>query len=112
MTNTKEDKTLGQLHHIKKRRKGKHLEYQERQLIEYLVREAYPKKVSVKKLVGIIGCSESTIRRELKRGKVKLRDSMWKEYISYSTDIAQRHYDYQATNKGPELKILNDYEFV
>lgn len=103
---------MGQLHHIKKRRKGKHIQYEERQLIEHIVKKSHPKKISVRKLISIIGCSESTIRRELKRGKVKLRDWMWREYTSYSADIAQRYYDYQATNKGPDLKILKDYEFV
>jgi len=103
---------LGQIHDIKKRRKGKHLRYEDRQFIEYLVREAYPKKVSVKALVEAIGCSESTIRRELKRGKVKQLSSELIEYESYSADVAQQDYDYKASNKGPELKLSKDYEFV
>lgn len=31
------------------------------------------------------------------------------EYYSYSADIAQQDYDYKASSKGPELKILKDY---
>ena len=37
---------------------------------------------------------------------------MWKEYTSYSAEIAQERYDFQASNKGPQLRISNDYEFV
>lgn len=103
---------MGHIHHNKKRKKGKHLKFEDRQYIEYLVRKTYPKKISVSSLVDAIGCSESTIRRELRRGKVKLRDSMWQEYISYSAEVAQQRYDYQASNKGPQLRISNDYEFV
>ena len=103
---------MGQLHDIRKRKKGKHLNFQDRQLIEYLVRNAYPKKVSVSKLVDKIGSSESTIRRELKRGKVIQLSTELIEYKSYSAEIAQNDYDFHASNKGPDLKIANDYEFV
>lgn len=103
---------MGQIHHIRKRKEGKHLEYKERQLIEYLVNKRKKKRISVTKLKETIGCSESTIRRELKRGSIVLRTSTWEEYESYDADKAQRHYDYQATNKGPNLKILKDYDFV
>ena len=62
-------KSLGYIHHSRKRKKGKHLRFEDRQFIEYLVRKAYPKKVSISLLVESIGCSESTIRRELKEEK-------------------------------------------
>lgn len=103
---------MGQIHHIRNRKKGKHLRYQERQLIEYLVRKAYPKKVKVRMLVEAIGCSESTIRRELKRGEVPQLSTELIEYKSYSADAAQQNYDYQSSAKGPGLKIANDYSFV
>ena len=92
---------MGHIHHIRKRKNGKHLNYQDRQLIEYLVKKASPKKVSAKKLASIIGCSESTIRRELKRGKVLQLSTHLIEYKSYSAEIAQQSYDYQSSNKGP-----------
>jgi len=103
---------LGQIHDIRKREKGKHLQFSDRQFIEYLVRKAYPKKVSVRKLAEAIGCSESTIRRELKRGRVIQLSSELIEYESYSAEIAQQDYDYRATAKGPDLKINRDYAFV
>ena len=68
--------------------------------------------VSVKKLVAKIGCSESTIRRELRRGKVLQLSSELIKYKSYSSEIGQQYYDYHAGNKGPNLKITNDYDFV
>lgn len=103
---------MGRLNCIKRRKKGKHLKYQDRQFIEYLVKKVYPKKVSVKSLMHKIGCSESTIRRELRRGKVMQLSSELVQYTSYSADVAQEDYDYRASSKGPALKISNDYDFV
>ena len=103
---------MGQTNYIKERKKGEHLTYEDRQLIEYIVRKRYPKKVSIKSLRSKIGCSESTIRRELKRGKVIQISSELVQYTSYSAEVAQEHYDYQASNKGPNMKISNDYDFV
>ncbi|NLK13067.1 MAG: IS30 family transposase [Candidatus Phytoplasma sp.] len=103
---------MGQIHHIKKKKNGKHLNFEDRQFIEYLVKKAYPKKVSIQMLVDAVGSSESTIRRELKRGKVLQVSSELVEYHSYSAEIAQSNYDYNATAKGPSLKIAKDYDFV
>lgn len=103
---------MGQIHHIRKRKKGKHLTFENRQFIEYLVRKSHPKKVSVKLLVDAVGSSESTIRRELKRGRVIQLSHDLIEYVSYSAEVAQQNYDYNASGKGPELKIANDYDFV
>jgi hypothetical protein len=55
---TKEDKSLGQIHNIKRRRKGKHLTYKDRQFIEYLVKKAHPKKASAALIAEAVGCSE------------------------------------------------------
>ena len=76
------------------------------------MKRAYPKKVSVSLLTDKIGCSESTIRRKLRRGNVIQLSSELIKYKSYSAKIAQQNYDYQSSNKGPNLKIANDYEFV
>lgn len=103
---------MGKTNYIKKRKKGKHLTFEERQYIEYLVKKAYPKKVSKSFLVKALGCSYSTIQRELKRGEVQQQSSELLYYKSYSAELAQLNYDYKATAKGPELKIMNDYDFV
>lgn len=107
-----EEKSLGKLNCIRKRKKGKHLSFEERQYIEYLVKKAQPKKISKALLVRALGCSCSTIQRELKRGEVKQQSSDLLYYTSYSAEVAQLSYEYNSTAKGPELKIKNDYDFV
>ncbi len=47
--------------------------------------------------------------RELQRGRIVLKDSDWREYESYSADVAQDDYDKKATHKGPGLKIGKDH---
>jgi len=103
---------LDQLKYSRKRKKGKHLTYEDRQLIEHYYKRKNEKRGLVSSLVRLIGSSESTIRRELKRGKAVLRDSQWREYESYSADIAQADADFQSTGKGPNVKLLKDYDLV
>lgn len=55
----------------------------------------------------------NTINYEIKRGRTKLRDGQtWLEYDYYSAEIGQQKHDYHAENKGRDLKIGNDYDFV
>jgi len=100
---------MSYVHCTRRRRKGKHLDYAERQELEWLVREnheaAKSKRKTQKQLAQLLGVSEATLSRELKRGRVVLRDSDWREYVSYSADVAQADYDRKATLKGPGLKI-------
>ena len=67
----------------RRRRKGIHLEYAERQELEWLVREnheaAKSKRITQKQLAQLLGVSEATLSRELKRGRVVMRDSDWRE---------------------------------
>ena len=56
--------------------------------------------------------SERTIRREINRGKVIVRNYDWTEKEEYSARVAQRKYEYGMTSKGPELKLDSDYELV
>ena len=104
---------MSQVYCIRRRTKRKHLEYVERQELEYLVTQNIkaPKKnkKTQKELAQLLGVSEATMSRELKRGRVVLRDSQWREYASYSADVAQDDYDQKATHKGPGLKIGNDH---
>lgn len=69
------------------------------------------KQMTRKEIAEIVGCGVSSLYRELRREKVILKDSEWKDYPSYSADIAQEDYDLQATNKGTELKLQDDYNF-
>lgn len=64
-------------------------------------------------IARVIGCSERTIWRELRRGRCEVRDShSWKMQKTYSQQIAQEDYNKKATHKGPALKIGKDYALV
>lgn len=91
-----------------KRRKGKHLNYEERIKIEALSKAG----MKSERIAKEIGCTGRTIRRELEKGKVELLNSDLTTRIEYSADIGQQKHDYASTNKGPMLKIGNDYELV
>lgn len=90
-----------------KSKKGKHLEYSERQLIERWFNKDKRKKVEISKLLDR---TEKTIRNEIKRGIVKNLTSELIEIWVYSADVAQQRYEYYLKAKGPKLKIDNDYE--
>lgn len=90
-----------------KSKKGKHLEYNERQSIERWYNRDHRTKVEIAKLLER---NEKTIRNEIKRGLVSIKTSLWEDKIVYSADVAQKRYDYYIHAKGPKLKIGNDYE--
>lgn len=99
---------MSHLNNNTKNRKGKHLNYEERIKIETL------SKIGMKseKIAIEIGCSGRTVRRELAKGITELLNSDLTTRKEYSADIGQQKHDYAATNKGPMLKIGNDYELV
>lgn len=96
-----------QENNITKRRKGKHLEYSERQSIERWFNRDKRTKVEISKLLDR---TEKTIRNEIKRGLVKNLTTELIEIWVYSADVAQQRYEYYLKAKGPKLKIDNDYE--
>lgn len=88
--------------------KFRHLVYTDRIKIE-----AYRKAgKSPAYIAKEIGCSLSTIYRELKRGHYERMETDWRMVGAYSADIAQKDYDYKATSKGAQLKIGNDHDFA
>lgn len=95
--------------------KGSHLTYENRQTLERLVVENHKRakkdRLSQSQMAEKLGVHRSTISRELKRGRITQRDSEWREYISYSADVAQDHVDENALAKGPELKLGKDKAF-
>jgi IS30 family transposase len=98
---------MGHLHHIKDERKNKHFTYKERLRIEVMHKE----KLGTKEISEAIGCSQRSIQRELKRGKVTLLNGHdWLYYESYSADMGQNRYERQRQGKGPALKIGHDFE--
>ena len=90
-----------------KSKKGKHLEYSERQSIERWFNRDHRKKVEI---ADLLDRTEKTIRNEIKRGLVKNLTTDLIEIWVYSADVAQAKYEYYLKAKGPKLKIDNDYE--
>lgn len=90
-------------------KKYKHLNYVERTQIERWYNIDKKSKIEIGKMLNK---SERTIRREIQRGLVENRDSLWREKWVYSADIAEEKYQYGLKAKGAELKIGNDYELV
>lgn len=90
-----------------KNRKGKHLNYSERQSIERWFNRDKRTKVEI---AGLLDRNEKTIRNEIKRGLVKNLTTELVEIWVYSADVAQQKYEYYLRAKGPKLKIDNDYE--
>jgi transposase, IS30 family len=98
---------MGHLHNNKDQRKNKHFTYKERLRIEIMHKE----KKGTLKISESIGCSQRSIQRELKRGKVtQLNGTTWFYYESYSADIAQNRYEQESQSKGPALKISHDFK--
>ena len=97
------------------REKGSHFTYQERQTIKKVMIDNHKKpvkeRISRNTMAKRLGVHRSTISRELKRGKITQRDVMWKEYTSYSADVAQDLIDSNATAKGPSIKLGKDQLF-
>ena len=88
-------------------RKGKHLEYIERQAIERWYNRERKSKAEIARLLER---NEKTIRNEIKKGLIRNLTSDLIEIWVYSADVGQEKYEYIKTGKGPELKIGNDYE--
>ena len=91
----------------KKEKKYSHINYTERTQIERWWNIEHKTKVEI---AHLLNKNERTIRREINRGKVLIKDSLWRDKEVYSADVAQRKYDYNKTGKGPQLKLGNDYE--
>ena len=89
--------------------KNKYLTERERYQIEALYKQGH----TVKEIATALGRCKATIYNELKRGMTTLLDyRTWMEYTTYCADVAQEKAIYNATAKGRDLKIGNDYAFV
>ena len=89
-------------------RKNKYLSERERYQIEALYKQGH----TVKEIASALNRCKATIYNELKRGMTTLLDTHLKEYQTYCADVAQEKAIYNATAKGRELKIGNDYKFA
>lgn len=97
------------LNYNKKNKKYKHITYAERTMIETWYNSD---KKSKKEIADLLHKSERTIRREINRGLVIIRNYDWTEGSEYSAKVAQEKYEYGMTSKGPELKLDQDIKIV
>jgi Transposase and inactivated derivatives, IS30 family len=80
----------------------KHLTWDDRIVIESYLRIGMKQR----EIARIIGVHESTVSREIRRGKYLHRNSStWLDEERYSPDIAFGKYLVNIKNKGPNLKI-------
>lgn len=76
--------------------------------------ESYLKaKLPIKEICKLLGVHNSTVYREIKRGKYeRLNGATWEYFSAYSPDIAQGKYDAGLSAKGAPLKIGKDFEYA
>ena len=79
------------LNYNTKGKKYKHITYAERTVIETWYNKDNKTK---KEIAELLHKSERTIRREIKRGMVTIRNYDWTEKEEYSAIKAQNKYDY------------------
>ena len=96
------------------RKKGNHITWELRQTLAYFLKERRLKKnqMSDYEIYTKLGISKATFYHEVKRGEVEQVTSELKPYTIYSAQKAQNEYDFNATAKGPQLKIGNDYKMI
>jgi len=101
---------MGQEQHTTTKRKWKHLSEKERYQIEALSQQGLtPVEIgdSLKPKRN-----RRTIERELARGSVEQRDSLWRKKRVYCADAGQRVHEERAANKGRGLKIGHDHKLA
>lgn len=89
-------------------RKFKQLTRADRLKIEALDKAGHGKK----EIADQIGVHQSTIYRELQRGRYIHTNSDLTEEERYSPDIAEEKYQQNLRDKEPDLKIGNDHELA
>lgn len=98
-----------QSNYNKKIKKYKHITYAERTMIE----RWYNKDDKTnKEIANLLNKSERTIRREIKRGLVIIKDYLWRDVDNYSADIADQKYRFNLTGKGGNLILDTEPELV
>lgn len=99
---------MSQKDYIAEGKKNKHLIERERYKIEVLLKE----KMEPIEIARRLGRHLRTIEREIKKGMVQLLNSDLSYRKEYCADTAQRAYQENARNKGPNLKIGNDHKLA
>lgn len=93
----------------RKEYKYKHLNYTEKTQIERWYNIEHRK---CSEIAELLNKSVRTIQREIKRGLVIIKTSLWEDKISYSADISEQKYKYNMTAKGPNIKLEADYKLA
>lgn len=88
--------------------KRKDITERERYQIEAYLKERKP----IKEIAELLNRHYQTIYREVKRGTVELMDSQLRIYKQYCADRGQAIADKNKHEKGREIKVGNDLEFV
>jgi IS30 family transposase len=100
--NQEEVQIMEQSNYTTNRKKHKHILEKDRYTIEQMLNAGR----EIPDIVDIIGCSERTLKREIKRGTWEYLDGKTYEIkTKYSWDVAQRKHDENAKNKGRYAKI-------
>jgi IS30 family transposase len=89
-------------------RKGKHLNKEERMLVERMSSAGYP----ALDIAETLSRHRRTIEREIARGSVEHKDSEWRVKMVYSSDRGQDMHDLNATAKGSQLKLGSNRDLV
>lgn len=90
-------------------RKGKHLKWEDRKVIEHLY-NIQDKLIT--EIADELGKHRTTISREIKKGKVELLNTDYSTREEYDAKKAQEVYDNNSTAKGPKIKIAKDHELA
>lgn len=85
-----------------------HLTWKNRLKIEQMVKEGF----KATKIADALHVNNSTIYRELRRGKTRQITSDLEYVDVYCADTAQRKYEENLAAKGPDLKIGSDRELA
>ena len=108
---------MEQGNHSTKKRGWKQISEKERYKIEGYWEEG----LTCSKIAILLGKSKRTIEREIKKGMVEQRRSnpsnnkyasMYITQIEYKADVAQNKTEERASNKGKNLKMVNDHELA
>ena len=84
---------------------AKHLTEKQRIELETLYRLGYSRR----EMAAFLNCSIRTVYYELARGRCEQIDGKtWRTYHTYSSVIAQKKHDENATAKGRSLKLGNN----
>ena len=87
-------------------KKYRHLSERQRYKIEALLES----KITIKQIALVLGCSRSTLHREIKRGTIKRIQSDWTQKKKYRANVGQADYLKQCQNRERSLKIGKDRE--